>query len=273
MELFQFPLRRRDCPLRGHLIRCHPETRYRIRGLGGAIISDCATLLFGPLHEWIEPVNSCVFPQFTKIGRRGGHFVFATDPFFAFLGLNLFAKLAHLFFAPLFATGSFFRFSGLHDDHANLRTFSIAVLTLIRPMTGEGWNSLMHDLGTGKFEFESVLGVPCETNMRITEKSYKMYAERNLIANPIECGNGMALVFFITFTCLFTFVILNLSVALIFEGFVESQKSGTADIIQNCIEAWPRYDPDYKLLASVADACEFIEECSSRGRGRGRGRG
>ena len=257
MELFQFPLRRRDGPLRGHLIRCHPETRYRIRGLGGAIISDCATLLFGPLHEWIEPVNSCVFPQFTKIRQRGGHFVFLLIHY-ALLGLNLFAKV---------------RFSGLHDDHADLRTFPMAVLTLIRSMTGEGTNSLMHDLGTGKFEFESVLGVPCETNMRITEKSYKMYAERNLIANPIECGNGMALVFFITFTCLFTFVILNLFIAVIFEGFVESQKSGTADIIQNCIEAWPRYDPDYKLLASVADACEFIEECSSRGRGRGRGRG
>merc|ERR1719478_1511583 len=43
-----------------------------------------------------------------------------------------------------------------HDSKANFRSFFHAFMTLVRSMTGEAWNEIMHDLSRDKYYFESL---------------------------------------------------------------------------------------------------------------------
>jgi len=78
---------------------------------------------------------------------------------------------------------------------------------------------------------------------------------------PNGCGSGLAFVYFITYTVVVTFVILNLFIAVIFEGFEESSKSELADVITHCIDTWKRYDPERRMLIPVDRVFDFIDEC------------
>merc|ERR1711904_488569 len=51
---------------------------------------------------------------------------------FAVLGVSLFAKVGYV--------------DGMHNDQANFRTFGGAFSVLVRSMTGEAWNEIMHEL-------------------------------------------------------------------------------------------------------------------------------
>ena len=52
------------------------------------------------------------------------------------------------------------RCGGEHNGHANFRAFPRSFLTLMRCMTGEGWNELMHALAMDAKGF-SQLSMPC----------------------------------------------------------------------------------------------------------------
>jgi hypothetical protein len=102
---------------------------------------------------------------------------------FAVLGVSLFSELT--------IEGDFI------TKNANFRTFSQACLLLFRCVTGESWNGIMHDA-------------------MITEEQ-----------NPNRCSNEAgtcgspipALVYFIFFTLIGSFVMLNLVIAVILENF------------------------------------------------------
>merc|ERR1719316_979561 len=68
---------------------------------------------------------------------------------FSVLGVRLFAKTA---FDPN---------GGPHDEAANFRLFTRAVVTLVRSMTGEGWNELMHSLSRDEIWFTQTQQKPC----------------------------------------------------------------------------------------------------------------
>lgn len=163
---------------------------------------------------------------------------------FAVLGVNLFSKVL---------------FHSAHDEYANFRSFFVAVMTLIRSMTGEAWNEMMHALSKDKFYFESYLDMRCAEST-----DYDTMVAEGVLDNPNECGNPLSFFFFLTYTLLVTFVILNLFIAVIFEGFDESQKSEQSEIIQKCVEVWKRYDPNYTLLLSIDATFEFIDEVISQ---------
>eukprot|EP00397_Hematodinium_sp_SG-2012_P000464 GEMP01000464.1.p1 GENE.GEMP01000464.1~~GEMP01000464.1.p1 ORF type:complete len:1850 (+),score=300.04 GEMP01000464.1:241-5790(+) len=166
---------------------------------------------------------------------------------YAVLGVNLFGKV---------------RFSGNHDEHANFRNWPLAVMTLFRSMTGEGWNELMHSIGRNQWHFESLEEKLCEPSMDV-EQYYDIYQANNQIEYPIQCGSGVAAtIYFISFTMVVTFVILNLFIAVIFEGFDDSQESDGNRIILECIELWKKYDPLFSLHLPLNRACEFIHEVS-----------
>eukprot|EP00392_Amoebophrya_sp_AT5.2_P005419 g5428.t1 len=101
---------------------------------------------------------------------------------FAVMGVQLFGKV---------------QFGETHDDRGNFRTFYRACMTLVRALTGEAWNELMHDLGRGAFAFGRWDGKPCVADFDMANKGvYDMMEERCLLDHPIECGNGVMSHFF-----------------------------------------------------------------------------
>jgi len=171
---------------------------------------------------------------------------------FAVLGVNLFAEVGYID-------------GGSYNDYANFRTFWTAMSLLIRSMTGEGWNAIMHDLSKDKFYYESYLNVQCVEGLSVTAANFHLLdADGDGAVDPERingCGKQeWAFAFFITYTLIVTFVILNLFIAVIFEGFEESCKSEVADLLQTCVEAWRRYDPDNTMFVSLERALDFIDE-------------
>lgn len=118
---------------------------------------------------------------------------------YATMGVQLFAKVAH---------------GDNVDDHANFQGFWTAILLLLRSATGEAWDALMHDYAT-------------KTPGCVSDPSFNasMCGFHNFDGCiPLNgCGNPIAYIYFCTFTLLVTYVMLNLTIAIILEGFSSSQ--------------------------------------------------
>merc|ERR1719284_733823 len=119
-------------------------------------------------------------------------------------------------------------------------------------MTGEGWNEIMHDLSKDKFYYESYIGIQCEETFSITSSNFHALDLKDgnadgFVNAPMECGYWWAFPFFITYTVIVTFVILNLFIAVIFDGFEESQKSEITELINTCIDVWNKYDQEHTM--------------------------
>eukprot|EP00931_Biecheleriopsis_adriatica_P023690 TRINITY_DN14902_c0_g1_i1.p1 TRINITY_DN14902_c0_g1~~TRINITY_DN14902_c0_g1_i1.p1 ORF type:complete len:2368 (-),score=487.75 TRINITY_DN14902_c0_g1_i1:53-7156(-) len=168
---------------------------------------------------------------------------------YAVLGMSLFAKVAY--------TGT-----GIIGETTNFRTFFKACVLLIRSMTGEGFNEIMHDLSKGPFFYKSILDLKCEVPMDITGVPFHTLDQDGdgLIDNPTECGTALSYVYFISYTLIVSFVILNLFIAVIFEGFEESSGSETKEVINKCLENWERYDPYNTMHVPLTKALDFIDE-------------
>lgn len=55
-------------------------------------------------------------------------------------------------------------------------------------------------------------------------------------------------------------MLLNLFIAVIFEGFNEAQNSEDRDVIQKCVEVWKHYDPNYTMMIPLDAIFDFIDE-------------
>jgi hypothetical protein len=187
---------------------------------------------------------------------------------FSVMGLHMFSKM---------------RYSGPHSEHANFREFFRGFLTLFRSMTGEGWNELMHALSRNEEYFGKILMLPCVNDLESeTEADWDLLVSRGLTydralgTGPIGCGSSAhAYIFFVAFTCLITFVILNLFVAVVLEGFEGTNDGDEAAIVSKCIEVWKRYDVNLTMMVPMLQAPDFIEtvqeelpQLEIRGRGR-----
>jgi hypothetical protein len=169
---------------------------------------------------------------------------------FSVLGVTLFAKV---------------KFEGTHDVYGNFRDLGRGFTTLIRSMTGEAWNEIMHSLSKNEFYFMQIMGDNCYDAdlMDVTEESYPILDKKCLIEDPQMCGTPMAYVFFVLYTCLITFVILNLVIAVILEGFEESSTNDEADLVSVCIDIWGKYDPNFTMVLPLADIYRFVGEVAS----------
>eukprot|EP00928_Gymnodinium_smaydae_P038768 TRINITY_DN26656_c0_g5_i2.p1 TRINITY_DN26656_c0_g5~~TRINITY_DN26656_c0_g5_i2.p1 ORF type:complete len:305 (-),score=41.13 TRINITY_DN26656_c0_g5_i2:160-1074(-) len=82
-----------------------------------------------------------------------------------------------------------------------------------------------------------------------------------VLDHPNECGHfGLSVTYFVSYTIIITFVVLNLFIAVIFDGFEESSQSYAHDIIQRSSEVWERYDPDRTMTIPLDRAFDFIDE-------------
>lgn len=175
---------------------------------------------------------------------------------FSIVGMNLFgdAKLA-----------------GTLDAHGNFQDFSRSFLTLFRGATGEAWTEIMHDLMMTEIDWFRAGDwcVPKSLYDSRREEVYAVLKDKCLIDtpggkySPNACaGDSGAVVwiYWVVYTLLITFVILNILVAVILEGYDEGKDSCEGDNIEECIQCWTRYDPNHTLEIPLQRALDFINE-------------
>ncbi|CAD7929440.1 unnamed protein product [Amoebophrya sp. A120] len=167
---------------------------------------------------------------------------------FAVMGIQLFGKV---------------QFAATHDERGNFRSFYRSIMTLVRAMTGEAWNEIMHDLGRGAFAFGKFDGAPCVADFGLPNKAaYDMVNERCLIEHPIGCGNkAMSHLYWVSYTMVITFVVFNLVVAVILEGYEDSTQKTEEEIVNQAIDLWKKYDPNFRLKISLHKVPDFVTEC------------
>merc|ERR1719313_3209602 len=149
-----------------------------------------------------------------------------------------------------------------HDVHANFSDFPRALLTLLRCMTGEGWNEIMHSVMRAEDYFGPTLLQPCVYDLEVSADTWEpQLFEKCIYERPIECGPWyFAVLFFVLYTCLLTFVILNLFVAVVLEGFDGDSGGDEQIIVEKCCEVWRRYDVNLTMMIPMMSAAPFIEE-------------
>ena len=53
---------------------------------------------------------------------------------------------------------------------------------------------------------------------------------------------------------------LNLFIAVIFEGFEESRQMQITNVIQICMDTWKNFDPEFNLIIPIDDWLTFITQ-------------
>ncbi len=133
-------------------------------------------------------------------------------------------------------------------------------------MTGEAWNEIMHDLAKNSDSFGRIDGTPCVSQLSIDSgKVFDLLSSKCIISDtnpaaPLQCGDSaMAYLYFVSYTLFITFIVLNLVVAVILEGFEDSSNSTEDEVVNLAIDNWKTIDPDYHLTLTEAKAMEFID--------------
>jgi len=132
---------------------------------------------------------------------------------------------------------------------------------LLRAVTGEGWNELMHALSRDMVFFTQSIGevcVPEDTLYIVDSNTYPILQQKCLIDEPSACGKDFSYFYFITFTCVMTMVMVNLMIAVILEAFSDSSSNELVEVIEDAIRIWPKYDRDLELKITLAQTFEFI---------------
>jgi len=126
------------------------------------------------------------------------------------------------------------------DIHANFQSFGYAFMTLMRCSTGEAWDYLMMDLG----RHHSIL-FQCSDD----DFDYEQYLANG--EQPNGCGSSAGIVYFMTFYLMVPMIFLNLFIAIILEGFEQTNKKESSAVqesdLENFVLLWARYDVDVRL--------------------------
>ena len=92
------------------------------------------------------------------------------------------------------------------NDQNNFSGFMDSIIFLFRCSTGEDWNKIMHELARNKDSIDCI----------DDDTSYATFRANNF--KPTGCGGSFAMFYFMTFTLLISWVIMNLSIAAVIEG-------------------------------------------------------
>jgi len=162
----------------------------------------------------------------------------------------------------LFATQ---KFSETMNTYGNFRSIFMAFTTLFRSMTGEAWNEIMHDLAKGEYEYarEGEWCSPKKLFHPEEKENYDILQDKCLIEHPNRCGdpNGYwPQIYFVSFTIIITFTVLNLVIAVILDGYEDGKEHTEAEVIDTCIRVWKKYDQNYTMFLSFMDAFRYVDE-------------
>lgn len=155
------------------------------------------------------------------------------------------------------------KFTGNHTEHGNFRDWGRGMMLLVRSMTGEGFNELMHSFSKDEVWFMQVEGDSCYSSELhdINFDTWDILNDKCLIDSPNQCGKpNFAYIYFVAYTCLITFIIFNLVVAVILEGFEDASTNEESDLVELCITMWKKYDENYSMVLPLADIFGFLKE-------------
>eukprot|EP01029_Cantina_marsupialis_P023747 TRINITY_DN5981_c0_g2_i1.p1 TRINITY_DN5981_c0_g2~~TRINITY_DN5981_c0_g2_i1.p1 ORF type:complete len:1476 (+),score=490.12 TRINITY_DN5981_c0_g2_i1:408-4430(+) len=138
---------------------------------------------------------------------------------------------------------------GFLDEHVNFESFWNSMLILVRAYTGESWNGIMYDLAE-------------EPSGCISDPQY-IYALGEW--EDGGCGDPtFSYIFWLSFTLVITFVLLNVFIAVILEGFDDSSSREDAkfsdDQIKMFTEHWAMYDPEASGFILVKQLPDFFQK-------------
>ncbi len=184
-----------------------------------------------------------------SLGNIGG-LMFLLIFIYAVMGVQLFAGVQY---------GDFI------DRHANFQSFGTALLVLIRASTGESWNGIMYEAANEE-DCVNLDALPYDE-----KKSMCGYSNDLATCEPITgCGSPLAFIYFFSFTVFVSFVFLNLLIAVVIEGFAETDDSGmrlSDENFDHFRDGWVAHDPRgsgivpsgavYKLLQELPEPLGF----------------
>ncbi|GMF43274.1 unnamed protein product [Phytophthora fragariaefolia] len=127
-----------------------------------------------------------------------GGLLFLVFFIYAAMGVQLFAKV---------------KFGELITSTANFQSLLKAMITLVRCATGERWNDMMYELANQD---------GCESDPPYNPRSCGISTDIDCI--PLNgCGSPVAFAYLYSFTLLVTFILLNIFIAVILEGFAKEK--------------------------------------------------
>ena len=139
---------------------------------------------------------------------------------YAALGINLFADTMY---------------RDNYNDQNNFRDIFNSILLLIRWMTGESWNAVMHDLSSVD-PYNNIYWVENQTYDEMQKYGIK------------GCGSWFAYPFFISYFIINAWIILDLSIGVFINALSDSKKYEKSIFgrkqIENFLNIWSDYDPD-----------------------------
>eukprot|EP00644_Phytophthora_capsici_P000129 jgi/Phyca11/539928/estExt2_Genewise1Plus.C_PHYCAscaffold_40231 len=152
-----------------------------------------------------------------------GGLLFLVFFIYAAMGVQLFAKI---------------KFGELVTSTANFQSLLGAMITLVRCATGERWNDMMYELAN----LDGCVADP-------------PYDPRSCgISNDVDCvplngcGSPVAFVYLYSFTLLVTFILLNIFIAVILEGFAKEKDREDGVLLpqhyETFVNNWSTFDPE-----------------------------
>ena len=153
-------------------------------------------------------------------------------------------------------------------EDVHFQTFARAFLTMFRACTGEAWNSLMFECMLQPIEGATTF-LPDEGGSCVQNPTYAQtqaaVAKTNNPLEAIGCGTSPSLAygFFLSFVVFATFIMLNLFVAVILEGFGDEQYEGEKTLsdeqfAQFC-GIWQTFDPDATYKVNGDSVISFLK--------------
>ena len=139
---------------------------------------------------------------------------------YAVLGISLFSHMMYRDF---------------YNNQNNFRNIFNSLVLLLRCMTGEDWNGIMHDLASDNL-YE---GQECIDNQTYDDM------QRDGIRG---CGTWYSYPYFISFFILNAIIILDLSIGVFINALSEARKDHESvfsqEKLQTFLRIWSQYDPD-----------------------------
>lgn len=142
------------------------------------------------------------------------------------------------------------------NEHANFQSFWGSMMTIMRCSTGEAWNYIMHD--------DALRGDGCVPDPPYDRGVCGFQGSDPTTCVPINgCGSGLAQLFFTTFTLVVTFVMLNMFIGVVLEGFSESNDNEDASLTEEQFESfvslWTKFDPEATCFIHGTELYDFLQ--------------
>ena len=144
---------------------------------------------------------------------------------YAILGVQVFGRIAY---------------GEALSRHANFKDFGGALLTLLRVLTGEGWQEIMYDT----------------MNMENCDSSQQC-------AIGTCCGTYGASLYFVSFVAFSSFVVLNLLIAVVLDNYSMSQQEAKSQLVspsdvKDFRRIWKLFDPELTGFVQTSDVHNIV---------------